>query len=142
MVIAFPAGHDVTASGPFQAPSDPNAPPVLEARGVSKHFGRVRALFHVNLAVHRGEIVGLVGDNGAGKSTLVNILSGTLPPTEGTVWLDGKRASFRSPSDARAHGIETVCLQPRSYEVLLQCWANTLRSSWGPLGQLFRLGRK
>jgi ABC-type branched-subunit amino acid transport system ATPase component len=61
---------------------------VLEASGVSKQFGAVTALEDVGLAVHRGEIHGIVGPNGAGKSTLLAIVSGLLRADEGTVtWL-------------------------------------------------------
>src|ERR1035441_4105042 len=52
--------------------------PVIAVRGIAKHFGSIQALRSVDLDVHQGEVVGLIGDNGAGKSTLVNILSGAL----------------------------------------------------------------
>ena len=48
--------------------------PVIAVRGIAKHFGSIQALRSVDLDVHQGEVVGLIGDNGAGKSTLVNIL--------------------------------------------------------------------
>ena len=51
--------------------------------------------------VHKGEVVGLIGDNGAGKSTLVNILSGALQPVGGTILLDGKPVTFASSLEAR-----------------------------------------
>ena len=54
--------------------------PVIAVRGIAKHFGSIQALRSVDLDVHKGEVVGLIGDNGAGKSTLVNILSGALQP--------------------------------------------------------------
>jgi ABC-type sugar transport system ATPase subunit len=84
------------------------APPVLEIRGISKHFGAVRALHEVSLALRRGEVVGLVGDNGAGKSTLINVISGALRPDRGEIALDGVTHAFETPSHARAAGIETV----------------------------------
>jgi simple sugar transport system ATP-binding protein len=82
--------------------------PLLEARGVVKSFGRVRALRGANFAVYPGEVVALCGDNGAGKSTLVKTLAGVHAPDEGQLLVDGKPVSFSSPVDARAHGIEVV----------------------------------
>lgn len=55
------------------------ATPVLALRGVSKRFGAVQALTEVELEVHSGEVVALVGDNGAGKSTLVKTISRRAP---------------------------------------------------------------
>ena len=84
------------------------ASPALCLRGVEKHFGAVVALKGVDLDLHRGEIVGLVGDNGAGKSTLVKIISGVHQPSAGSIELDGERAHFSGPNDARGAGIEVV----------------------------------
>ena len=70
-------------------PAEPEAPvpagaPVLEVRGVTKSFGALSVLRGIDLTLHQGEVLGLVGDNGAGKSTLVKILSGFHPPDGGT----------------------------------------------------------
>src|SRR5947209_214163 len=81
---------------------------VIEARGVSKHYGPVRALDDVSLSLHAGEVVGLVGDNGAGKSTLTGILGGAILPSAGEIFIDGRNHVFRTPHDARDAGIETV----------------------------------
>jgi D-xylose transport system ATP-binding protein len=82
--------------------------PYLACRGISKHFGAVQALTDVDLDLNLGEVVALVGDNGAGKSTLVKIISGTQTPSSGTISVEGKEVSIRSPHDANAAGIETV----------------------------------
>lgn len=82
--------------------------PLLEARGLEKTYGHVRALRSANFEVFAGEIVALIGDNGAGKSTLVKTLSGAVQPDAGEILIDGEPVSFRSPVDARSHGIETV----------------------------------
>jgi ABC-type multidrug transport system ATPase subunit len=68
------------------AESSPNG---IEVHGVSRDFGKVRALDRVSLAVPRGEIYGLLGPNGSGKSTMIRILCGLLAPTEGTARVDG-----------------------------------------------------
>ena len=81
---------------------------VLDLQGISRSFGAVHALEHVDLSLARGEVLGLMGDNGAGKSTLVKIIAGNFPPTTGTVSLDGEKVAFHSPLDARRHGIEIV----------------------------------
>jgi simple sugar transport system ATP-binding protein len=82
--------------------------PLLEARGVVKHYGRVQALRSADFTVLPGEVVALIGDNGAGKSTLVKILSGAEQPDAGTISLDGRQVQFASPLAAQRLGIETV----------------------------------
>jgi simple sugar transport system ATP-binding protein len=84
------------------------APPVLEARGVSKYFGRVIALEDVSLSVSAGEVNCLLGDNGAGKSTLIKLLSGVHQPDSGTLLMDGQPLELASPRDALDRGIATV----------------------------------
>jgi fructose transport system ATP-binding protein len=85
-----------------------NATLVLEARGLVKRYGRVTALDGADFELRAGEILAVIGDNGAGKSSLIKALSGALVPDEGEMRLDGKPVHFRSPIDARRHGIETV----------------------------------
>lgn len=92
----------------FQGSSSSLASPVLEARGVSKHFGAVVALTEVNFHVNAGEVVGLVGDNGAGKSTLTKILSGSYLPDGGEILVDGAPVHFSGPRAAQGSGIEMV----------------------------------
>ena len=82
--------------------------PVLELKGISKHFGAIQALGGIDLALERGEVLGLMGDNGAGKSTLVRIVAGSFPPSGGEMRLDGKSVHFSRPAEARAAGIELV----------------------------------
>jgi ABC-type sugar transport system ATPase subunit len=91
-----------------------NGPPavadevVLRAEGVTKSFGAVTVLRGVDLTLHRGEVLGLVGDNGAGKSTLVKILTGYQAQDSGTLYVNGEPVRFRSVQEARSYGIETV----------------------------------
>ena len=82
--------------------------PVLEARDISKYFGRVIALEHVSLSVRPGEINCLLGDNGAGKSTLIKTLAGVHKPDEGTLLMDGQPIVLQSPRDALDRGVATV----------------------------------
>jgi simple sugar transport system ATP-binding protein len=91
-----------------RAPTGEGRVPVLEARDVSKYFGRVIALEHVSLSVRPGEVNCLLGDNGAGKSTLIKILSGVHTPDAGTLLMDGQPVTLQSPRDALDRGIATV----------------------------------
>ena len=86
----------------------PSGEPVLSLRGVSKNFGAVSALTDIDLDVHAGEVVALVGDNGAGKSTLVKILAGVHQPTSGTITFSGEAVTLANPSTALNRGIATV----------------------------------
>lgn len=81
---------------------------LLEASGLTKSFGAVKALKGISFTINRGEVVALVGDNGAGKSTLVKVISGVERPTEGSFSLNGNRCEFFRPADAKAAGVETV----------------------------------
>ena len=83
-------------------------PPLIEARGVTKSFGRVVALRGADFAAWPGQVSALVGDNGAGKSTLIKIFSGALQPDGGELFLDGQPMHISSPAEARQLGIETV----------------------------------
>ena len=62
--------------------------PVLELRGVTKHFPGVLANDHIDLTLDEGEILGLLGENGAGKTTLMNILYGLYKPTKGEIFVN------------------------------------------------------
>src|SRR5262247_143305 len=66
--------------------------PILELRGISKHFGAVQALSDVDFEVYPGEVVALVGDNGAGKSTLVKAIAGVFPLDAGAIRRGGELA--------------------------------------------------
>jgi fructose transport system ATP-binding protein len=81
---------------------------VLEARGLVKTFGHVVGLAGVDLQLHAGEVLAIIGDNGAGKSTIIKCLSGAMIPDAGTILVDGREMTFRSTQDAREAGIETV----------------------------------
>jgi simple sugar transport system ATP-binding protein len=99
------------------------APPLLECRGVSKHFGNVNALSDVSASVSAGEVTCVLGDNGAGKSTFIKILSGVHQHDEGELLVDGKPTRFGSPREAREHGIATV-FQDLATVPLMSIWRN------------------
>jgi|SRR5450759_3808667 len=103
--------------------------PILEARGIVKQFGRVRALRGANFTVYPGEIVALVGDNGAGKSTLVKVLAGVHQLDAGEIVFEGRSVTIENPIAARGLGIEVV------YQDL------ALAPELDPAGNLF-LGRE
>jgi fructose transport system ATP-binding protein len=87
---------------------DTNAPLVMKATGLVKRYGQVTALDGADFELRAGEILAVIGDNGAGKSSLIKCLAGATIPDEGEIYLDGARAQFKSPIDARRAGIETV----------------------------------
>ncbi len=82
--------------------------PILSVRGLTRHYGGVKALTNANFALHGNEHVAIVGDNGAGKSTFVRLVTGVEQPNEGEILLSGKPVKFSSPLVAREQGIETV----------------------------------
>ena len=92
----------------MSATISPPGAPVLKLQGVSKRFGAVQALHHVEFDVRPGEVVALVGDNGAGKSTLVKTIAGVYSPDEGEFEFDGRPVQVTSPVDAQDLGIATV----------------------------------
>jgi fructose transport system ATP-binding protein len=115
--------------------------PILQATGLVKTFGRVVGLDGVDLELHHGEVLAVIGDNGAGKSTLIKCLTGAEVPDEGEIRLEGERVHFKRPQDARAHGIETV-YQTLAVSPALDVAANLflgreLRKP-GPLGTVLR----
>jgi rhamnose transport system ATP-binding protein len=89
-----------------------DSPALLEAIGIQKSFGGVRALKGVSLDLRAGEVHALVGENGAGKSTLIKILTGSVQPDAGEIRLRGERIDQNSPAKARALGIGVVYQQP------------------------------
>jgi ABC-type sugar transport system ATPase subunit len=82
--------------------------PLLQARSISKRFGALQALADVDVDIHTGEVLAILGDNGAGKSTFIKILSGAYEPSAGILLLDGAPVSFASPQDAADVGIATI----------------------------------
>ncbi len=84
------------------------AAPLLQLRGINKHFPGVHALKDVQFDVRRGEVHALIGENGAGKSTMIKIVSGVYQPETGEIRLDGQRVLFANPREAQRAGIATI----------------------------------
>ncbi len=88
---------------------------LLEARGLMAHFGGVRAVDDVNLSVEQGTIHGLIGPNGAGKTTLINLISGLIAPTGGTMSFDGRDGGPWPIARAVELGIVRTFQQTRAF---------------------------
>ena len=95
--------------------SDTDVRPVLQAKNLVKHYGRVVAVDRSNLELYPGEVLGVIGDNGAGKSTLIKCFSGAVIPDSGEIYIDDELVNLHSPTDSQAAGIETV------YQTLAVC---------------------
>jgi simple sugar transport system ATP-binding protein len=81
---------------------------VVQMVNITKKFPGVLANDQVNLTLHQGEVLALLGENGAGKSTLMNMLVGLYRPDGGEIFINGKRADIRNPQDSMALGIGMV----------------------------------
>ena len=116
--------------------------PVLQAKALTKRYGRVVAIDGSDLELHPGEILAVIGDNGAGKSSLIKALSGALIPDSGEILLDGRPVQFRTPMDARAAGIETVyqtlAVAP-GLDIADNLFLGREERRKGPLGTIFRM---
>jgi branched-chain amino acid transport system ATP-binding protein len=100
---AVPSAGEPKATPPW--PSERAPSPLIETRGVCKNYGAFRALEDVSIAVHKGEFVSIVGPNGAGKTTLVNLITGLLAPTKGTVYFKGRNIARASPVTLATQGM-------------------------------------
>lgn len=89
-------------------PTENSLHPVLQAEGLTKSFGAIRALQGVDIEVKPGSVHAVVGHNGAGKSTLMNVLSGVYRPDSGRISISGHEVHLSSPRDALGQGVSMV----------------------------------
>lgn len=92
----------------METPPPTSRRPLLEMRGIEKRFPGVHALKGVDLTLHEGEVLALLGENGAGKSTLIKILGGAHPPSEGVVRVDGREVHIANPAASQEAGIGII----------------------------------
>jgi ribose transport system ATP-binding protein len=107
---------------------------ILRLENINKAFSGVQVLHNINVSIHRGEVLGLLGENGAGKSTLLKIISGLHAATSGRVYLQGKQINIKKPSDAKKYGIAMI---PQEFNLVssLNVFENVF------LGQELKKGR-
>ncbi len=78
---------------------------ILDAKGLEKSFGAVTAASNINVAVEQDAVVGLIGSNGAGKTTFLNMVTGYLKPTAGTIHFEGRDITQLAPREITRLGI-------------------------------------
>ena len=110
-MVTSPESHKPSSASGSQEPMGSGAvssTSLLSLRGITKSFGAVQALQHVDLDLPAGQVTALIGDNGAGKSTLIKTISGIWAPTSGSMYWEGKEVNVHTPRDAADLGIATV----------------------------------
>jgi simple sugar transport system ATP-binding protein len=122
----------VTLAADHRAGGKPDGPPAAEFVDISKRFGRVVACDHVNLALHKGRVHGILGENGAGKSTLMKMLIGLILPDAGQIRLHGDVVNVVDPIEAARLGIAMVH-QHFSLVEPLTVWENVALGDTGRL---------
>jgi branched-chain amino acid transport system ATP-binding protein len=99
--------HRASRAGKHAA-IDPDGNPLLDVNDLTVHHGQLRALDQVSFRVFPGEVYAIIGANGAGKSTLLRTISGLHPPTEGTIWFNGRDVTRLRPERRANAGIVMV----------------------------------
>jgi branched-chain amino acid transport system permease protein len=110
------AESGVTAGPRVDVPARSDAPMAVECRDLARYFGGVRALDGVDLQIRQGELVGLIGPNGSGKTTLVNLLSGAVRPTRGSIHVAGRDVTRLTPHAISHAGVARTYQIPRPFE--------------------------
>ena len=124
---------------------EPVGTTIVEIAGLTKRYGGVTALDNLNLDIKAGEIMALIGPNGAGKTTAFNMITGVLPPTEGSVKLHGKEVAGKLPHVAAALGATRTFQNLQTFKSTTVLGnvkvARHLRSKAGLLRGMFMLDR-
>ncbi|QFS83560.1 High-affinity branched-chain amino acid transport ATP-binding protein LivF [Roseivivax sp. THAF40] len=122
---------------------------LLETAQLSRSFGPLKAVDAVSIKVRRGTITGLIGPNGAGKSTLFNLLTGTLPPTSGTIRMHDAPITGAPPDALFAKGLGRTFQIPRPFarmsvleNVMMAPTGQTGEHIWGPFLGARRVARQ
>ncbi|HET6404946.1 MAG TPA: ABC transporter ATP-binding protein [Candidatus Thermoplasmatota archaeon] len=113
---------------------------ILVAKDVRRHFGGLRAVDGMDIAVEQGTLTGIIGPNGAGKTTFFNVLAGFLPPTSGTIHFDGKDVT-KLPAHKRCQlGLARTFQITRPFQrmsvlenVMVAAQGQAGERVWGPL---------
>ena len=106
----------------------------IRTHGLTRHYGDLRAVDHLDLAVERGEFFGFLGPNGAGKTTTIRLLTGLIHPTEGTAYIDGLEVE-RNSLEVKAR-VGVVPERSNLYSEL------SARDNLTFMGKLYGLGRR
>ncbi|HEU5083987.1 MAG TPA: ATP-binding cassette domain-containing protein [Acidimicrobiales bacterium] len=112
------AGPAPAVGAPVRSAPGDDAPTVLECRGVTKRFGGITAVDHVDLELRKGEILGLIGQNGAGKTTLFDCVSGFLPIDDGRILLNGHDITTLAPHERAMRGLGRSFQEARLFPTL------------------------
>ena len=112
---------------------------MLEVHNLAKHFGGIHAVDGCSFTVAKGSITGLIGPNGAGKTTAFNCISGTMAPTGGEIWLNGKRIDRLKPHQITRMGLSRTFQISRNLEdltvlenLVVQARVHGMRGLFGP----------
>ena len=115
--LSVKEGRAFAAHTPIKAPKEREAAqrgtPIVDVRAIDAGYGEARVLHDVRLTMHSGEIIAALGRNGSGKSTLLKSIIGLIPPTRGSIFIDGQD-STRTPIAERARRIAYVPQDPNS----------------------------
>jgi branched-chain amino acid transport system ATP-binding protein len=124
-VVDEPAAATRTTTARARRRPDDDAPaeavvsgPALRCDGVLKRFGGITAVSDVDLELHQGQILGLIGQNGAGKTTLLDCISGFLPIDGGTIWVGGQDITGLSPHRRARLGLGRSFQEARLFPAL------------------------